>query len=216
MRTVFTRRVAVSTTDNEGMGSFREALANALEGDIITLPANGTITLTSVLPVITRSVTIMGNGATLTQSGFTPDSSTQLLYINSTSATVKISQLYFKGGRATSNGGAIYKSGGTNTLTGNLFFGNTAPNYNVVYSTATSGGYNVSDKAAGTASATGSGYASVVGDLFDVTDITFDAASKPASATDLKTLTTLPPDFPEVYFDGTLRTLPATAGAAAQ
>jgi hypothetical protein len=118
-------------------------------------------------------------------------------------------------------GGAIYRSGGPVNLTGNLFFGNTASNNaHVFYTTAdrtiVTISYNISDKADGTA-ATNSGYTGGTGDLFNVTDITFatgtDPTTKPSSSTSLKTLTTLPGDFPALYFDGTPRTEPATAGA---
>jgi hypothetical protein len=115
--------------------------------------------------------------------------------------------------------------GGSHTITGNLFFGNTATNSgNVVYGTnrATSNGYNVSDKTEGTtANLLTSGYAANANgaDLFSVTDITFatsgDPATKPSSGSNLKTLTALPEGFPTTYFNGTPRSLPATAGAVA-
>ena len=56
-------------------------------------------------------------------------------------------------------------------------------------------------------------------DLFSFTDIAFatsgDPATKPSSGSNLKTLTALPEGFPTTYFDGTPRSLPATAGAVA-
>ncbi|GHV80964.1 hypothetical protein AGMMS49944_27550 [Spirochaetia bacterium] len=272
------RTISVTNTNDTGTGSLRAALTDARDNDTITLPTNGTITLTSVLPNITTSITIEGNGTTLTQSGITPDTLTQLLVISPPSV-VKISRLHFKGGRATTyagglrnngnltlescifsdnqattggsgnggaivsgnsdailtvlgctfynnqpmgssgKGGAIYFGGAALTLTGNLFIGNTATTYPVVYNTGagtvTSGGYNVSDKADGLFAFT-SGFTGVTGDVFGVTGISFDGASKPTSAgsTNLKTLTGLPSGFPTTYFDGTSRTtLPATAGA---
>ncbi|GHV81026.1 hypothetical protein AGMMS49944_28170 [Spirochaetia bacterium] len=114
--------------------------------------------------------------------------------------------------------GAIRVSTVTVNLTGNLFFGNTAASYPVIHKasgTVTSQGYNVSDKAAGTGNAA-TGFASVTGDVFSVTSITFDGDSKPSGASaDIKTLTggSLPSGFPTTYFDGTSRSLPATAGA---
>jgi hypothetical protein len=260
--------------------TLRYALNNAVDGDTITLPAGATISLTEALPQITQSIVIAGNGATLTQSGFTPSNASQLLYVNrpGLAAVVKINRLHFKGGRATTyggaiqnignltlescvfsdnqttsgtsqggavyitgansslivrgctfynntayRGGAIYRSNGTVSLTGNLFFGNTASNAgNVVYGTVaniSSGGYNVSDKApvTGTTIGSGSGYALATGDLFEVTDISFatpgDPTAKPSSGSNLKTLTALPGGFPAAYFDGTTRNTPATAGA---
>jgi hypothetical protein len=280
VRAVFARSVTVNDTgDTAGSGStitLRYALTNAQDDDVITLPASGTISLTSALPPIARNLTIEGNGATLTQSG-----SFQFLFIYY--ATANIRRLHFMGGRITTiggairnlgtltlescifsdnqttstvsgSGGAVYTNGnltvrgctfynnssayrggaiyrdtaGTVILEGNLFSGNTAVNSGyVVYvapaqaAAVTSGGYNVSDKAAGAVSAsdtTNSGYASATGDLFSVTDIVFatngDPTTKPSSGSNLKTLTSLPAGFPTTYFDGTPRsTIPATAGA---
>jgi hypothetical protein len=197
------------------------ALTSALDGDYIRFPAGGTITLTGILPQITKSLIIEGNGATLTQSHSTVNTTSQLLYINSTTVDVRISRLHFKGGRATDNGaainnkgkltlescifsdnqttnsagyggalyssgstadvkiygctfagnvagttsgngrgGAVYRNSGTLTLTGNLFWGNTANSYSVAYGAA-SGGYNVSDKDSGAAN---SGWTFTTGD----------------------------------------------------
>jgi hypothetical protein len=285
VQAVFVRNFAVNNTDDDSGSAekvtLRYALTNALEGSTIniSLESDKTITLKSVLPAITRSVTINGNGATLTQSGITASSSSQLLYIDSTSAVVKISRLHFKGGRATSyggaiqnegaltlescifndnqtnststsysggavytsgnltvlgctfynnksgyRGGAIYRGGGNVTLTGNLFTGNAASsdaNGHVVYGTATnitSGGYNVSDKAAGNGTTAGnnSGYAGNANnsDKFSVTvTITDGDPTKGPSGEGLDTLDTLPEGFPTTYFDGTERAASATAGA---
>jgi predicted outer membrane repeat protein len=127
------------------------------------------------------------------------------------------------------NGGAIHRSAGIVSLTGNLFSGNTATTAgNAVYGTSgiTSYGYNVSDMADGLIpaysagnAATDSGYNSATGDVFGVTDIAFatggDPTTKPSSSgSELRTLTpSLPALFPATYFDGTDRDLPATAGA---
>jgi predicted outer membrane repeat protein len=136
---------------------------------------------------------------------------------------MSVHRMYFINNNSAYRGGAIYRASGTLSLTGNLFSGNTASDRgNVVYGTVsaiTSGGYNVSDNVAvtGTTSGSGSGYDGTTGDLFDVTDISFatdgDPTTKPSSASNLKTLTTLPEGFPTVYFDGTSRNTPATAGA---
>jgi predicted outer membrane repeat protein len=137
--------------------------------------------------------------------------------IYTTTGSLTVLGCTFYNNKAGRWGGVIYRGAGTVSLTGNLFFGNTASQGNVAYNTPTSGGYNVSDKAAGTNSTNGSGYAAGSEDLFSVTDISFatdgDPATKPSSATSLKTLTALPDGFPATYFDGSARTLPATAGA---
>jgi hypothetical protein len=159
--------------------------------------------------------------------------------------TLNLESCIFSGNRTTdtyASGGAIYNEGtlsvsgctfygntsgyygaicnfGMLTLTGNLFYGNTVSfSYNVVYNTGTvnSGGYNVSDYVSGDNSITGSGWTFTNGDT-QVTNITFNTAFKPTSATNLKIITpTLPAGFPATYFDGTPRTIPATAGAMAQ
>ncbi|GHV81029.1 hypothetical protein AGMMS49944_28200 [Spirochaetia bacterium] len=108
VQAVFVRNYTLTSTNDAGTGSFREALGQVGDGDTITLPAGGTITLASVLPHISKSITIEGNGATLTQSGFTPSQTSQLLRISTSGLNIKISRLHFKGGRSTSQGGAIY------------------------------------------------------------------------------------------------------------
>jgi hypothetical protein len=99
------------TNANSGSGSLREVLAVADNGDKILFPANGTITLTASLPEITKSIIIAGNGATLTQSGFTATTTSQLLYVSNAAAEVHITRLLFKGGMAANNGGAIQNVG---------------------------------------------------------------------------------------------------------
>jgi hypothetical protein len=118
--------------------------------------------------------------------------------------------------------GVIY--GPVTMLTGNVFYGNFGKQSKVVHPanfTATSGGYNVSEGTVGkfntNTNKAGSGYDAATGDLFEVTDITFatdgDPTTAPSSASNLKTLTSLPKGFPATYFDGTSRDTPATAGA---
>jgi predicted outer membrane repeat protein len=152
VRAVFAVVWTVSSGDNDGDGSLREALTGAASGDYIVFDEGLTVTLTSILPQITESLVIEGNGATLTQTGFTPGNDTHLLYINSTSADVRISRLRFTGGRvasssygggairnmgtltlescifsdnqSTSDGGAIYASNGSLTVLGCTFFEN--------------------------------------------------------------------------------------------
>ncbi|MDR2344319.1 MAG: hypothetical protein LBD86_07300, partial [Spirochaetaceae bacterium] len=254
-------------------GTLREAIAsvNAAGGGtiFIDLPADdNVITLTRPLDTVRKGLRVLGNGATLTQTGFTPSATSQLLYINSTSATVKISRLHFKGGRATaqggairnkgnltlescifsdnqtsastgSGGGAVYTTGGLTvrgctfyknkaasgggaiyrvtsgdvTLTGNLFIGNTASNDengHVVYGTTAnikSGGYNVSDRAAGngTTAGNGSGYAANTNgsDNFGNTAIISLANFKPfAGYAAVGALTNLPEGYPALDFYG--------------
>jgi hypothetical protein len=127
VRAVFATIWTVDDSDS-GNGSLRYAITNADAGDYIRLPAGKTIALTATLPQITKSLTIEGNGATLTRSGFTPSDTSQLFFINSTNAEVRISHLHFTGGRATNYGAAIRSAGAKLTLESCIFsYNNTTP-----------------------------------------------------------------------------------------
>jgi autotransporter-associated beta strand protein len=52
----------VTSTADSGAGSLRAAITSANSGDTIQFQVGGTITLSSELPVITKSITIDGNG----------------------------------------------------------------------------------------------------------------------------------------------------------
>ena len=52
----------VTSTADSGTGSLRAAIASANSGDTIQFQVGGTITLASELPVITKTITIDGNG----------------------------------------------------------------------------------------------------------------------------------------------------------
>jgi hypothetical protein len=130
MQAVFTRVVEVSDL-SDGAGSatsptLRYALTNAVNGDTIRLTGVNagvsTVSLSSVLPEITKSVTIEGNGVVLTRT-FTGANNTQLLRITGTTAVVNISRVHFKDGRATDYGTGIYNSGML-TLESCIFSGN--------------------------------------------------------------------------------------------
>jgi hypothetical protein len=111
-------------------GTLRHAMTNALDGDIVRLsgvtPGTTSIALTARLPDITKSITIEGNGVTLTQaSTYTASATSQLMYINSASAEVTISRIWFKDGRATDYG-ALRINAGTLTLESCIFSGHHA------------------------------------------------------------------------------------------
>ena len=112
VQAVFVRTFTVNdpgdTVGSESALTLRYALTNATDGDIITLPAGRTITLTAALPQITRSITIAGNGAAVTAF--------RVLNI-AAAATVKVSRVHFKD-----------CSGGAVTNTGNLTLVNRAEN----------------------------------------------------------------------------------------
>lgn len=61
--------LVVTTTADSGAGSLRAAIASAASGDTIQFQVGGTITLQSELPIITKNVTIDGNGNNPTISG---------------------------------------------------------------------------------------------------------------------------------------------------
>ena len=95
---------------------------NLQHGDTISI--NNTIfNLSSVLPEITKSIIIEGNGLTLTQSwgANTYNRNWQLMRIGN--AVVKISRIHFREGRAADHGAAIYNAGGL-TLESCIFSGN--------------------------------------------------------------------------------------------
>jgi predicted outer membrane repeat protein len=124
--------IVVSSADS-GPGTLRKALEDAESGAtiVIDLPAaDRVITLTSgPLSIQHKNLTILGNGTTLTQNG-----EIKLLTVtNAAYTTVKIRCLHFKGGRSTTNGGAI--SGNRLTLESCIFSDNEA----AVYGGAVSG-----------------------------------------------------------------------------
>jgi predicted outer membrane repeat protein len=134
IQAVFNRQVTVNNWGDgpesaATEGTLRYALTNAQEGDVITFAevTAGTtlIELESVLPQITKSITIEGNGVTLTrdESWTTVDYFSQLLYINNSNAVVSIRRVHFKNSLS-NGGGTIENNGGTLTLESCVFNGN--------------------------------------------------------------------------------------------
>jgi hypothetical protein len=121
--TIFTDGAGSATTQ----GTLRYALTNAQDGDIITfsgVTAGSTvIELGSALPEITKSMTIEGNGVTLTRAASWTADMSQLLYISGSTAEILIKRLHFKDGLATDHGGAI-SNDGILTLESCIFSGN--------------------------------------------------------------------------------------------
>jgi predicted outer membrane repeat protein len=108
--------IPVISAANDGPGTLRDALirANAGQGGaiFIDLPEGGkVITLTETLPPISAEMLVIeGNGATLTQSGFTPGFTSQLMQVEAGVLAI-IRRLHFTGGRTYGSGGAIATSG---------------------------------------------------------------------------------------------------------
>ena len=115
-------------------------------------------------------------------------------------------------------GGAVYIASGSLTLTGNLFYGNTAYNSRgpIVYrssGTVTSSGYNVVDVALGTGTAQ-SGWTAGTGDKeIKYLPISTDTFQPYIGDVELKVISTRPVAYPTVDFYGNSITNGAAAGA---
>ena len=123
--------ITVSNTSDSGAGSLRRAIQNAAASDTIKFSVAGTITLTSGELLITKSLSIVGPGASsLAVSGH----NNSRVFEISSNVTVSISGLTIRDGHAPdgavlgaagANGGGIYNAG-TLTLTGCTVMSNTA------------------------------------------------------------------------------------------
>jgi predicted outer membrane repeat protein len=84
--------------------------------------------------VITKSLTIEGNGITLTRAAsWTASETSQLLRISGSTAEIQIQRVHFKDGLAGYYAGAVYNTG-TLTLESCIFSGNRANNGGAIYS----------------------------------------------------------------------------------
>jgi hypothetical protein len=104
----------VTSLNDSGAGSLRRATAVSVDGDVIDFTTNGTITLTSGELEITNNLTINGPGATnLVVSG---NNTSRVFNISSSSATVTVSGVTIRDGRApdgaTAGGGDTGFDGG--------------------------------------------------------------------------------------------------------
>ena len=106
--------VTITINADRDTGSLRKAIEDKVPV-IIIAPGVGTIELASRL-VINSDITIIGNGVTLTRSASwtTTGGETQLMRVTD-GATVTISRVHFKDGKATDYGAAI-RVDGTSTL----------------------------------------------------------------------------------------------------
>jgi predicted outer membrane repeat protein len=125
VKAIFVRRVSVNVSTGEE--NLRDTLADAEDDDIITLdgvtPGTTTIELTSALE-ITKSLTIEGNGITLTRAdSWSDEGYDPLLRITGSTAETLARRVHFKDGLSMGDGGAIY-SGGILTLESCIFSGN--------------------------------------------------------------------------------------------
>ena len=117
----------VTSGADSGPGTLRYAIENAPSGSTITIQSSvGTIALTGRLSIRFKSLTIEGNGVTITQDTLwtTVDSESQLMYVQGFNTDiVNISRIHFKDGRAAYSGAAI-KNSGNLTLESCIFSGN--------------------------------------------------------------------------------------------
>ncbi|GHV70877.1 hypothetical protein AGMMS49928_20360 [Spirochaetia bacterium] len=142
--------------------------------------------------------------------------------LNNGALTVKGCTFY--GNSALGLGGAIYNGSGTATLTltGNLFYGNTAGDYPVVRrgsGTVTSDGYNVVDVAFGTGT-TQSGWTAGTGDKtfadLSISDIPVNTSTFAPLGAALNIVPSGLAGFPTLDFYGNTRTFPCAPGAVVQ
>jgi formylglycine-generating enzyme required for sulfatase activity len=123
----------VTSANDDGPGTLREAITNAQsvpgpQTIQVMLGPGAVIELETVLPEITKSLTIEGNGATLTRvEAWSASGTSQLLWISDTTAEVLIRRIHFKNGLTNDNawGGAVLNRG-ILTLESCIFSGNQA------------------------------------------------------------------------------------------
>lgn len=120
--------ITVTTTNDSGTGSLRDALANAADGDAIDFSATGIITLSSGELLVTKSVDIIGPGVTkLVIDG---NRANRVLHAGS-GIVVTISSLTITNGAATGaypydRGGGIFSGQSTLTVRECIVSGNSA------------------------------------------------------------------------------------------
>ncbi len=116
--------ITVTTLDDSGPGSLRQAIADAAPGDTIDFGVTGTITLTGGELVITNDLTITGPGVTnLTVSG---NNASRVFLINS--GVVNVSDMTIANGMYWGGGAGIYNLG-TLTVSHCLFTSNNCYHY---------------------------------------------------------------------------------------
>ncbi len=113
---VSARRLIVTNANDSGAGSLRQAIADAVDGDIINFAGNYTIYLSSTL-VITERLTIDGSGRAITVSGDSlgdGSPNVQVFYIGS--GVVTLTHLNIVSGTGSINGGGGIESWGRLTV----------------------------------------------------------------------------------------------------
>lgn len=118
----------VTNLNDSGTGSLRTAITAAASGDTVVFQSglNGTITLASVLPTISKNLTIQGPGASI----ITVSGANLYRVFNIGSVVVNVSGITIANGSVASGNGAgiSSSSGGTLTISNSVITGNTTPN----------------------------------------------------------------------------------------
>ncbi|BAL79612.1 autotransporter domain-containing protein [Bradyrhizobium cosmicum] len=130
--------LVVTSTADSGAGSLRTAITSATSGDTILFQVSGTITLLSELPVITKNITIDGNGNNPTISGantyrpfFIGDAGTTGSTYSVTLKNLTIADAVAQGGRGLGSGagaglgGAVFVSSNGALTLSNVAVSNT-------------------------------------------------------------------------------------------
>ncbi len=163
----FAATITVTSTNDSGPGSLRDALANAADGDTITCSVTGTISLANGALVVSNSVSIVGPGyntltvigqsdrgfrispsKTVGLSGLGISSAGQLAVggggIYNDHATLILTNCSVGGIFTTSPGGAIYNDGSGGSATLRIAYclinGNTASAGAAIYNDGSSAG----------------------------------------------------------------------------
>jgi len=119
--------ITVTNTNDSGPGSLRQALAIANDGDTIDAKGiSGTITLTSGLLLVDKSVTINGAGAGVLAVDGNASSSIFQIGTGAASPMVAISGLTIRNAQGGFGGGISNGSGATLTITNSTISGSTA------------------------------------------------------------------------------------------
>ncbi|HUU64075.1 MAG TPA: right-handed parallel beta-helix repeat-containing protein [Dehalococcoidia bacterium] len=120
--------IEVMNTNDSGLGSLRQAIADSITGGTINFSdtlTGSTITLTSGQLTIDKSLTITGPGeAFLEISG---NNTSRVFYINQ--STVDMSGMTIRNGNTSENGGGLYNNGGNVTMTSCNISENEATDY---------------------------------------------------------------------------------------
>src|SRR5258706_2025351 len=167
----------VTNSSGSGVGSLRDAISVAGDGDTINFNGNFTIRLASEL-AISKNLTIDGSGYTITLSGDTDGNgigNTRVLNIYAV-ATVTLNQISIVLGESATTGGAIYSSGAL-TVKGSTFSVNSAASGGGIY--RNSGALNVLNSTFSQNSASSQGGAIYAngGDALNITNVTFSGNS---------------------------------------